>query len=89
MTMDTSLIGLLSLVIMGWIRDLRQRIAGLTVELATARAETAAVTKLYSELRDVYNVVIGAYRQLARRVPDADPLPYSPEAGDRDGETKR
>jgi hypothetical protein len=87
MTMDTSLLGLLSLVIMGWIRDLRERIAGLTIELAASRAETATATKLYADLRDVYNLVVGQYRELARRVKNADPLPYSPESGDRDGES--
>lgn len=86
--MDTSLLGLLSLVIMGWIRDLRQRIAGLIIERDVARAEVAATVKRYAELQRAYDLVVGLYKRLARRVPDADPLPYSPELGDHDGETR-
>lgn len=88
MVENPSILGILLFVFVGWVRDMRQRIADLIVERDTARAGEATITKLYRELRDVYNVVIGQYRQLARRVPDADPLPYSPEAGDHDGETR-
>jgi hypothetical protein len=80
MAMDTSLLGILSVVILGWIRELRERLAEALRERNSARLERDHWFAEWSFMRRGYDALASMYLTVTRRMPDAEPLPFDPDA---------
>jgi hypothetical protein len=78
--MDTSLLGILTMALIAYWRDLKQRIADVILERDTARQEAAHWLKEYNFLRRGYDALAGMYQTVTRRMPNAEPLPFDPDA---------
>lgn len=72
-------LGLLIVAVVGWIRDLRVRLAEVIGERNSARIESEFWEGNFYFMRRGYDLLASMYRTATRHQGDAEPLPFDPQ----------